>query len=165
MICTRGKPSCLLCPFEDVCVAHEQGDERRYPGSKPKRELPTRRTQMLLLQDDTGRVLLEQRPPSGLWGGLWGFPQFDGDRELHDWLERRYRGSHLGTAWQPFIHTFTPFRLEITPRPARLPDRRAATVAESNQQWVDPAAPANVGLAAPVKTLLATLAQAHALID
>jgi len=43
MICTRGKPSCLLCPFEDVCVAHAQGEERRYPGSKPKRELPRAR--------------------------------------------------------------------------------------------------------------------------
>jgi len=164
MICTRGKPSCLLCPFEDVCVAHAQGEERRYPGSKPKRELPTRQTQMLLLRDETGRVLLEQRPPSGLWGGLWGFPQFEGDSELHEWLERHCRGVHLESAWQPFTHTFTHFRLEITPRPARLPGQNAVTaVAESNRQWVDPAEPANVGLAAPVKALLATLAQTHAL--
>ncbi|WP_110648725.1 A/G-specific adenine glycosylase [Salinicola peritrichatus] len=166
MICTRGKPSCLLCPFEDVCVAHARGEERRHPGAKPKRELPTRQTQMLLLQDDAGRVLLEQRPPSGLWGGLWGFPQFEDDEALQAWLERHCRGVHLARAWQPFTHTFTHFRLEITPRPAQLPaDMAATSVAEAKHQWVDPAEPLGVGLAAPVKTLLAKLAQTHTLTD
>lgn len=167
IICTRGKPSCLLCPFEDVCVAHGQGEERRYPGSKPRQHLPTRHTQMLLLQDDEGRVLLEQRPPSGLWGGLWGFPQFENEESLNDWLERNCYGVHLASAWQPFTHTFTHFRLEITPRPARLSSSSmVALVAEGTpRRWVVPAEPVNVGLAAPVKTLLAKLAQRHTLTD
>ncbi|GHB33163.1 A/G-specific adenine glycosylase [Salinicola rhizosphaerae] len=166
MICTRGKPSCLLCPFEDVCLAHSAGEERRYPGSKPRRELPTRRTQMLLLQDDDGRFLLEQRPPSGLWGGLWGFPQFDDENALKAWLAERHHGAHLATAWQTFTHTFTHFRLEITPRPARISDDRATgAVGEPGRIWIDPAEPGDVGLAAPVKSLLAKLAQRATLAD
>ncbi|WP_251977502.1 A/G-specific adenine glycosylase [Salinicola avicenniae] len=165
MICTRGKPSCLLCPFEDVCVAHAAGEERRYPGSKPKRELPTRHTQMLMMQDDGGRVLLEQRPPSGLWGGLWGFPQFDDGAALEAWLEHHGRGVHLARAWEPFTHTFTHFRLEISPRPARLPANAAAGIQEGGYLWIDPADPGTIGLAAPVKTLLAKLSQTHTLTD
>ncbi|WP_110686617.1 A/G-specific adenine glycosylase [Salinicola aestuarinus] len=166
MICTRGKPSCLLCPFEDVCVAHARGEERRYPGSKPKRALPTRQTQMLLLRDADGRVLLEKRPPSGLWGGLWGFPQFDDEATLYAWLERHHHGVHLSQAWQPFVHTFTHFRLEITPRPARVEAMGAGGVNEASEtRWIDPAAPSDIGLAAPVKTLLGKLAQTPPLND
>lgn len=166
MICTRGKPSCLLCPFEDVCVAHAQGRERDYPGSKPKREIPTRSTQMLMLQDSSGRVLLRQRPPTGLWGGLWCFPQFDDGEALRDWLAR-YTGVHLARAWQPFTHVFTHFRLDITPCPATASDATLATrIAEgADERWVDPADPGDIGLAAPVKTLLDKLAQTPTTTD
>ncbi|WP_353980851.1 A/G-specific adenine glycosylase [Salinicola endophyticus] len=166
MICTRGKPSCLLCPFEDVCVAHAQGRERDYPGSKPKREIPTRSTQMLMLQDGSGRVLLRQRPSTGLWGGLWCFPQFDDGETLRDWLAR-YPGAHLARAWQPFTHVFTHFRLDITPCPATASDATLATpiAAGADERWVDPAAPGDIGLAAPVKTLLDKLAQTPTTTD
>lgn len=161
MICTRGRPSCLLCPFEDVCVAHAQGEERRYPGSKPKRELPTRRTQMLLLCNAEGHVLLEKRPPTGLWGGLWGLLQFDDDVALNEWLERHVHGVHLAKPWQPFVHTFTHFRLEITPRPASIEKLGSdAEIQEAGLRWIDPAAPSDIGLAAPVKALLGKLVQA-----
>ncbi|WP_110670602.1 A/G-specific adenine glycosylase [Salinicola halophilus] len=166
MICTRGKPSCLLCPFEDVCVAHARGEERQYPGSKPKRALPTRQTQMLLLRDDAGRVLLEKRPPSGLWGGLWGFPQFDDEAALHDWLACHYPGVHLSEPWRPFVHTFTHFRLEIIPRPARIDAPSASqAVGEATTRWIDPDDVGDIGLAAPVKTLLSKVAQAPLLND
>ncbi|WP_459867556.1 A/G-specific adenine glycosylase [Halomonas shantousis] len=159
-LCTRGKPSCLLCPFADVCVAHRRGEERRFPEAKPRKTLPERQTRMLLLSDHEGRVLLEQRPPSGLWGGLWCFPQFDDDAGLRDWLALHHPEARLEKAWSPFAHTFSHFRLLITPRPARL-EVGIMQVAETGQQWYDPAAPASIGLAAPVKKLLDSLSQLH----
>ncbi|MFC0269624.1 A/G-specific adenine glycosylase [Kushneria aurantia] len=151
-LCTRRRPACLLCPFVDDCVAHRAGEETRYPESKPKKTTPLRHTLMLMLIDEEGRVLLEQRPASGLWGGLWGLPQFDDETQLRDWLDSHAPGSRFGERRQPFVHAFTHFRLEITPLTAHL-SRGSAGVAEG-QHWYDPLQPASLGLAAPVKALL-----------
>lgn len=157
-LCTRGKPSCLLCPFEDVCVAHARGEERRFPESKPKKALPERSTIMLLLSDGHGQVLLEQRPPSGIWGGLWCFPQFDNDEALQAWLDCHAPGATREPAWQAFTHTFSHFRLTILPQPVTLV-RSTGAVSDSGRLWYNPRTPVSIGLAAPVKSLLDTLQQ------
>ncbi len=155
-LCRRGSPSCLLCPFEDVCLAHARGQEKRFPESKPKKALPERSTIMLLLHDEAGRVLLQQRPAVGLWGGLWCFPQFDDREALADWLDAHAPGAELAPAWDAFNHTFSHFRLAITPQPAR---GRQAAVTEGGGLWYNPSKPASIGLAAPVKALLESLAR------
>src|SRR5690606_34704110 len=68
-LCTRSKPRCDDCPLQKSCRAFADNSMHLYPGRKAKKALPTRRTWMLLLEDAEGRVLLEQRPPAGLWGG------------------------------------------------------------------------------------------------
>ncbi|GGX99177.1 A/G-specific adenine glycosylase [Litchfieldella qijiaojingensis] len=156
-LCSRGKPSCAICPFEDVCVAHARGEERRFPESKPKKSLPERHTQMLLLQDPQGKVLLEQRPPTGLWGGLWCFPQFETREALRAWLDTHVPGAELAPAWSAFTHTFSHFRLVIVPQPVRC--RQVMAINEAGSLWYDPGQPASVGLAAPVKELLGRLNQ------
>ncbi|MFC2992737.1 A/G-specific adenine glycosylase [Halomonas tibetensis] len=153
-LCRRGTPECGRCPFVDVCLAHARGEERRFPESKPKKTLPTRTTRMLLLRDARGRVLLEQRPASGLWGGLWSLPQFDEFPELQDWLDCHAPGSTIEPAYPSFIHVFSHFRLEITPQPARV--ERLDAVGET-RRWYDPQNPDAIGLAAPVKSLLTGL--------
>ncbi|GAA0582026.1 A/G-specific adenine glycosylase [Halomonas salifodinae] len=154
-LCRRGQPECGRCPFDDVCLAHARGEERRFPEAKPKKATPRRVTQMLLLRDAEGRVLLQQRPPTGLWGGLWCFPQFEEEAALLAWLDSHAPGAELEAPWSSFTHVFSHFRLEITPRPART--RRLAAVTESGSLWYNPRQPASVGLAAPVKALLDTL--------
>ncbi|SHL19133.1 A/G-specific adenine glycosylase [Halomonas caseinilytica] len=153
-LCRRGRPDCGRCPFETECLAHERGEERRFPESKPKKALPTRQSLMLLLQDDAGRVLLEQRPSSGLWGGLWSLPQFEDLPAMRAWLDQHAPGAELDEAWRTFTHVFSHFRLEITPQPARV--TRLDAIGES-RRWFDPTDPANIGLAAPVKGLLESL--------
>lgn len=157
-LCTRGKPSCLICPFADMCTAHARGEERRFPEPKPKKALPERSTLMLLLSDEQGHVLLEQRPPSGLWGGLWCLPQFDDGQALRDWLALHAPGAQLDDPWQTFSHTFSHFRLNITPQPVAI-TRRGDGVTEPGRLWYNPLVPASIGLAAPVRTLLETLSQ------
>ncbi|MDR5868294.1 A/G-specific adenine glycosylase [Halomonas koreensis] len=153
-LCRRGQPDCQRCPFEDVCLARARDETRRFPESKPKKATPKRQATMLLLQDADGRVLLEQRPSAGLWGGLWCLPQFETDDALQAWLDAHALGARLEAPWASFTHVFSHFRLEITPRPARV--ARLDAVGEA-RRWVDPAAPGDIGLAAPVKGLLDAL--------
>ncbi|RZA11139.1 MAG: A/G-specific adenine glycosylase, partial [Proteobacteria bacterium] len=76
-LCTRSKPSCLLCPLEKSCEAHMLGLEIRYPVPKPRKTIPQRATLMPLLANRDGAILLYRRPSTGLWGGLWSLPQLD----------------------------------------------------------------------------------------
>ena len=75
LVCTRSKPKCSLCPLQLTCRANAEQNWQAYPGKKPKKVLPVRESYFLLLEKD-GKVALEQRENSGLWGGLYCFPQF-----------------------------------------------------------------------------------------
>lgn len=67
-ICTRSKPSCEHCPVALDCRAQRQGRQTEYPGKKPKKTIPARNAFMVLLRhSDT--VLLNKRPPAGIWEG------------------------------------------------------------------------------------------------
>ena len=74
-LCTKSKPECLFCPMTEDCQARISGTQATYPGKKPKKKIPTRDTHFIICVDSQGQVLLERRPPSGIWGGLWSFPE------------------------------------------------------------------------------------------
>lgn len=74
MICIRSKPKCSLCPVESFCLAKQQGNPQEYPGKKPKTDKPVKATWFVMLYHGNA-VWLEQRPQSGIWGGLYCFPQ------------------------------------------------------------------------------------------
>ena len=151
-LCKRNQPACLQCPFNDVCLAFAEGNVQGYPQSKPKKSLPTRQTLMLILEDAKGRIWLEQRPPSGLWGGLWSLPQFDTQQALNDWLANNAATIQRQSAYPTFIHTFSHFKLEITPQPVTCEGLNGV---REDGLWYDLADPPALGLAAPVKKLLA----------
>ncbi len=157
-LCTRSRPDCPRCPLSDHCLAYQSDSVPRYPEARPKKTLPLKETWMLLLRQGEQQVLLQQRPPSGIWGGLWCFPEFASEQLLRETAAQQGLVEQHGGQPPPFTHTFSHYQLRIFPRvmtatgPARAIHERAPSL------WCDLKQPAEVGLAAPVKRLLGQLA-------
>ncbi len=158
MVCRRTRPTCGSCPLKSNCVAFKQGNPGDYPGGAPRRALPVKQVQMILLRDRQGQVLLQQRPPFGIWGGLWGFPECDPAEDAGTWCRTTYGLEiALDTPWPPLQHRFTHFRLDITPIPAHLMRSNTKVMENTNTVWYNVHQPDVLGLATPVKQLLQQL--------
>ena len=161
-LCSLRKPACAICPVVALCEAARTGRQSELPAPKPPRgeRAPRRRDRcvMLLAIDPAGRVLLQQRPARGIWGGLWSLPQFDDEGAARVAALQWLRGAQLDDApLTPIEHSFTHFDLEIVPLRARCAGPGAARDAAPAEIWFDLREPAKVGLAAPVKSLLESL--------
>jgi len=158
-VCRPRRPDCTNCPLRVGCRAATAGRPEDYPVRTARKALPMRQTVMLMIRDRRGRVLLTQRPPSGLWGGLWGFPECDTPATA-----ARFGRDHLGleiepaTSWPTLRHGFSHFTLDITPLPATLKGTGTSLRETVAGAWIDPRRPDARGLAAPVKHLLQKLA-------
>jgi A/G-specific adenine glycosylase len=155
-VCRRTHPDCVHCPVRMGCQALVLGTPQRYPAARPRRSLPTRTTTMIMIRDGRGRVLLQRRPPIGVWGGLWGFPECV-DEDIGEWCQQALGlRVELTTPWAPLRHTFSHFHLQITPIAARAVD--SGKVMENPEMvWYNPNQPDERGFAAPVKRLLQQL--------
>lgn len=159
-VCTRARPACGRCPLCESCAAHVNGCETRYPAPKPRKSLPVRSTTFLLLQNSCGEVLLEQRPPSGVWGGLWSLPECTQASavQIKQWC-RKYLGYEIDTLkfWPHLRHTFSHFHLDIAPVQGRVNEIHTAVMEPGRRVWYNMDSPGARGLAAPVKALLLQL--------
>ncbi|MBL1292487.1 MAG: A/G-specific adenine glycosylase [Thiotrichales bacterium] len=159
-VCTRSKPSCHSCPMANICLAHKTNEMALYPGKKPKKNLPEKHTVMLLLRNEKSEILLQQRPPSGIWGGLWCFPQCEINNDIQSWCKK-----HLGLSinntvtGNSFSHTFSHYRLHITPIYAKSGKTTHSVMETAPQLWYNRQQPQSLGLAAPVSKLLRQLDQ------
>ena len=158
-LCTRSAPDCQRCPLTERCVGFHQGNPVAYPTPKPKRSTPVRQTRILLVIDPTGRVLLERRPPSGLWGGLWTPPELAPGRDAHDWCHTQLGSRSARLEILPRRrHTFSHFELDFEPLLTWLGTPPAAVADSATRAWIDPAAPGDIGLPAPIRRLLDEIA-------
>jgi A/G-specific adenine glycosylase len=157
-LCSRSRPRCGECPLRADCSARAQNRQGEFPGKKPRKIMPVRDTVFLILRDAAGDVLLQRRPPSGIWGGLWCFPELTKATDAGNWcLDLFGREPATIAAGTPFRHTFSHYHLDIQPLQARLDAIPATVMAASDQLWYNVAQPQQIGLAAPVARLLATL--------
>jgi len=114
-LCTRAAPACARCPLAASCKALALGRVRDFPAPRAAKPLPARTTHMLLLVRG-GELLLEKRPPSGIWGGLWSLPEL-GDAALARTHCRAQYGCSIAAPQPlaPLAHGFTHFKLQIQP--------------------------------------------------
>jgi len=157
-LCRPRNPDCPRCPLVRHCRAGASGEPERYPVRSARRASPVRHTTMLMIRDARGRVLLAQRPPAGVWGGLWSFPEYPSQQ-----IAIRHSRHQLGPAlqiqkpWPVLRHQFTHYQLYIWPLPALLTSTANQATWNFPAQWVNPHAPGQRGLATPVKQLMARL--------
>ncbi len=158
-LCTRSRPRCGDCPQATRCSAHAAGEPTRYPAARPRKSIPVRRTAMLLLTAPGGELLLQRRPPSGIWGGLWSLPECAERDHAADWCAACGLEVERMTAWPPLRHTFSHFHLDITP--LRLwvrPGSGGAIMEPDGAVWYKTDLCNQLGLPAPIKRLIEQLA-------
>ena len=156
-LCTRSKPRCQACPLAEICVARRDDRQADLPQRKPKKAVPERSARYLVLVDEAGRVLLEQRPASGIWGGLLCLP------ELIEGESPEARCLALGVGevagWEelPALnHVFTHFKLTLLPLLSRV--KSAGRLGDGSLQYLPIKALEQAALPAPIRRVLAEAA-------
>ena len=162
-VCTRADPACMLCPLQDDCQARLQGRTTELPTPRPGKVLPQRQATVLWLQDPDGRVLLQQRPPAGIWASLWTLPQAEDAAAAREWFRRHLAGDfEAGEALPHVDHAFSHYRLRLQPLHWRGIETRAAVGDNDGLRWVAPEGLDRLGIPAPIRRLLAPAGQAAA---
>lgn len=154
-VCTRSRPRCVLCPVQADCVALQTERIAELPTTRPKKAVPERHATFLLLLHGND-ILLEKRPGSGIWGGLWCPPQFDDELAARDWFERSGMEAMAGEQLETFTHTFTHFRLHITPLKIQLA-RKPLRVEQAGSVWLDVGEALGAAIPTPVRKVLEQL--------
>jgi len=95
MICLPKKPQCLLCPIASFCQAKASGAQEQLP-IKTKKTKVQSLEKIVALVEDKGKLLIRQRPSSGLLGGLWEFPETvrKGNENIKKALRRAVKEQH-----------------------------------------------------------------------
>ena len=162
-LCTRSSPDCGRCPLQQRCVAYATGRTAELPVRKPKKAVPEKQAALMAVVHG-GQVLLEQRPDSGIWGGLMSLPELDGHQARDGEalaIEDVVRAAGVfgeveeTEALLPLVHVFTHYKLHIAPYRIGLAKRAEL---DSRYVWWDMARIGQAPLPAPVKKLLGQLA-------
>lgn len=156
LLCTRSQPQCGVCPVHEDCAASLDGRVAQLPTPRPRKTLPEKACTLLLLLHGCD-ILLEKRAPSGIWGGLWCPPQLDAGANVMEYCMRHLHAEVEETATLPaFTHTFTHFKLHITPQLLRI-QRQAGKVEEKGYMWLDVQDALRGAIPAPVRKILREL--------
>jgi A/G-specific adenine glycosylase len=157
LVCSRSQPSCTACPVNIDCIAHNQLRTAELPTPRPRKTLPERQVQMLLLLD-RGELMLEKRPARGIWGGMWSLPELSPDRDPASHCHERFGFTTQTQKVLPQLrHSFTHFKLRIQPVHLQLAPRHTTP---PGQIWLPIVDALDAALPAPVRKLVAQLAHA-----
>jgi A/G-specific adenine glycosylase len=153
-LCTRSRPRCTECPIEKGCIARQTGRTEELPWPRERKILPERITGMMVACQGS-HVLLERRPETGIWGGLWSLPEFDATDTPEQACQSLGLQPKKIQTLSPFLHVFTHYRLTISPMLAHTSVNIAQQSTPSNERrWIPVAQLETLGLPAPVRKLL-----------
>lgn len=153
-VCTRTRPRCAICPVQADCVALQTDRIADLPAPRPRKAVPEKQATFLLLMHGND-ILLEKRPGSGIWGGLWCPPQVEDGLE-RDYLRRNDMKISERSELPQFTHTFTHFKLHITPLLLRI-QHKPQRIQQAGSVWLDVEEALQAAIPTPVRKMLKTL--------
>ncbi|MCY4419825.1 MAG: A/G-specific adenine glycosylase [Gammaproteobacteria bacterium] len=153
-LCTRVRPDCRQCPVQGNCIAFKKCRQHELPAPRPTRDLPRRNVHVALIRNKENAVWLERRPSTGIWGGLYSFPEFEKEADLQKWLTDTCKMDNLTVRMLPVItHTFSHFRLHMHPTVVLMENNPIGVMEDDDGVWYK-AIGEKIGLAAPVRKAL-----------
>ena len=144
LVCTQRQPLCTKCPLNDICKAFALGVQDERPVKLSKAPVPHHTVATAIIQRDE-QVLIAQRPPRGLLGGLWEFPggKVKPGEEIVTGLQREICeelgvGIEVGDAFGVYQHAYTHFRITLHAFLCRLNDSEPRNLFHTTLDWVVP---------------------------
>jgi A/G-specific adenine glycosylase len=154
-ICTRSKPKCEICPVKPSCQANAIQKTHLLPTPKPKKVIPHKETTMLIFRKGK-EILLEKRPQTGIWAGLWSFPEISMTEIASEVAQEKFK--LCVEAEEPLgivQHVFTHFKLAITPQPLHLIGQHSTI--PPGYLWLSIDEAIGAALPTPVRNILLSL--------
>ena len=152
--CTSKNPRCTDCPVQRTCLAKNKEAVEHYPVKKPKKIIPTKQEQFILLHTSLHLIYLEKRPPTGIWGGLWCLPSTDITDCPIKYINDTYQ---LQTAAPQVLmtikHSFSHFHLHITALTMQA-NLNTTSLTQYPGRWINPNERDKLGLAKPVNDII-----------
>ncbi|MES2090633.1 MAG: A/G-specific adenine glycosylase [Pseudomonadota bacterium] len=158
-VCSLRKPTCLVCPWLELCEARREGTPEAYPVRTRKLKRSRRESWWLWLEHQDA-VWLVQRPSKGVWAGLWTMPLFDDEAALLAAVQAM--ALPAPEPQPPIDHVLTHLDWRLNPRrlvcaEAPCAQSLALTCSDGSDgvgRWVALSDLASVGLPAPLRRLL-----------
>jgi A/G-specific adenine glycosylase len=155
-ICVRSSPRCDVCPLNHMCAAYAERRQHELPSPRRRKVPPHRTAYGLIIRSDAGGFLLQRRPESGVWGGLWSFPQFDSESDALVWLDERFDEERFKrTRLSPQQHAFTHYDLALQLLQVKLGNVARPDIPSC--VWYDPESPPRLGITKAVASVLSDI--------
>ena len=159
-LCTRSRPKCAACPVNASCAAFKLSLVSSLPTPKPRKLLPEKSTTMLVIIHQN-EILLEKRPQTGIWGGLWSLPEIDMHEIASEIAKSRFGLEVKAQETMPVVkHTFTHFKLQITPQPLHL-IKQTLQLNQSSYIWLPIEDAIGAAIPTPIRTILNQLKNSY----
>jgi A/G-specific adenine glycosylase len=143
LVCVPVTPDCPACPIRDLCLAHANRTVAERPVRVSRPVTPHYDVAAAIVVSTEGKALIVRRPPSGLLGGLWGFPNgITRDEEAPEEAAERVVFERTGMTIQPgealptVRHAYTHFRITLHPFEARVAAGSAPFHGDADARWV-----------------------------
>lgn len=161
-LCTRASPRCAQCPLRTDCQASIGNQVKKFPAPRPRKKLPVKAARLLILTDAaSGSILLEKRPPKGIWGGLWSLPEAEVDEQIEQLCHQRWGLKVLSNQdCDPFRHTFSHYHFDITPCRVQVQQNTTYLKDAGEIIWCQSEDAQQRALAAPVARIISQHAKA-----